>query len=47
MPFETAISLVPFAGQRHVLRHIQAEFAEKQPLRHLLIAKLPSVQPEI
>ncbi|MDH6297778.1 NUDIX hydrolase [Agrobacterium fabrum] len=37
VPFETAINLVPFAGQRHVLRHVKAEFAEKQPLRHLLI----------
>ncbi|MCZ7451004.1 NUDIX domain-containing protein [Agrobacterium rhizogenes] len=44
LPFETAINLVPFAGQRHVLRHVKAEFAEKQPLRHLLIEMSPPLR---
>lgn len=43
-PFETAISLVPFAGQRHVLRHVKAEFAEKRPLQHLLIEMSPRLR---
>ncbi|NTG45646.1 NUDIX hydrolase [Rhizobium rhizogenes] len=37
VPFETALGMVPFAGQRHVLKHVQAEFVQRQPVRHLLI----------
>lgn len=29
--------MVPFAGQRHVLRHVRAEFVEREPIRHLLV----------
>lgn len=35
--FEAALGLVPFAGQRHVLRHVEAEFVRREPVRHLLI----------
>ncbi|NTG50483.1 NUDIX domain-containing protein [Agrobacterium rhizogenes] len=35
--FETALNMVPFAGQRYVLRHVEAEFVEREPVRHLLI----------
>ena len=35
--FEAALGMVPFAGQRHVLRHVEAEFANREPVRHLLI----------
>lgn len=35
--FEAAVNMVPFAGQRHVLRHVEAEFAQREPVRHLLI----------
>lgn len=35
--FETALGMVPFAGQRHVLRHVEAEFVRREPVRHLLI----------
>lgn len=35
--FEAALNMVPFAGQRHVLRHVEAEFVEREPVRHLLI----------
>ena len=35
--FEAALDMVPFAGQRHVLRHVEAEFVEREPVRHLLI----------
>lgn len=38
--FDVARSMVPFAGQRHVLRHIEAEFVLRKPVRHLLI-KMP------
>ena len=26
--------MVPFAGQRHVLRHVNAEFVEREPVRN-------------
>lgn len=35
--FEAALAMVPFAGQRHVLKHIEAEFVQRDPVRHLLI----------
>lgn len=35
--FEAAAAMVPFAGQRHVLRHVEAEFVQREPVRHLLI----------
>ncbi len=31
LSFEEAVALVPFAGQRHLLRHAQAEFAVRTP----------------
>ncbi|WCK01490.1 NUDIX hydrolase [Agrobacterium tumefaciens] len=36
--FEDALTMVPFSGQRHVLRHIEAEFVHRTPLHHLLVA---------
>ena len=35
--FEEARSMVPFAGQRHVLRHVEVEFMHADPNRHLQI----------
>ncbi|NTF59440.1 NUDIX domain-containing protein [Agrobacterium rhizogenes] len=35
--FEAALGMVPFAGQRHVLKHIEAEFVKREPVQHLLI----------
>ncbi|MGK9167240.1 NUDIX domain-containing protein [Inquilinus limosus] len=35
--FDEAIEMVPFAGQRHVLRHVQREFIDREPSRWLLI----------
>jgi dATP pyrophosphohydrolase len=35
--FEEAISKLPFAGQRKVLRHIHNEFIQRQPVKWLLI----------
>jgi dATP pyrophosphohydrolase len=35
--FETALGMVLFAGQRHVLRHVEVEFVRREPVRHLLI----------
>lgn len=35
--FNVALGMVPFAGQRHVLRHVEAEFVLREPVRHLLI----------
>jgi dATP pyrophosphohydrolase len=29
--------MVPFAGQRHVLRHVEAEFVQRRPVKHLLL----------
>ena len=29
--FEDAVAVVPFAGQRHLLRHVHAEFAARAP----------------
>lgn len=29
--FEDAVALVPFAGQRHLLRHVHTEFAARTP----------------
>jgi dATP pyrophosphohydrolase len=34
---EAALEMVPFSGQRHVLKHVQAEFVKREPVRHLLI----------
>lgn len=35
--FEEAIQMVPFAGQRHLLRHVEAEFLRREPSMHLEI----------
>jgi dATP pyrophosphohydrolase len=35
--FSSAVDMVPFAGQRHVLRHVEAEFVQRQPVKHLLL----------
>jgi dATP pyrophosphohydrolase len=35
--FDEAVKMVPFAGQRSVLRHVQGEFIEREPSRWLLI----------
>ncbi|WP_064696561.1 NUDIX hydrolase [Rhizobium aegyptiacum] len=32
-----AIDMVPFAGQRHVLKHVDAEFVQREPVKHLLL----------
>jgi len=32
-----AVGMVPFPGQRHVLKHVEAEFLHREPVRHLLI----------
>lgn len=39
--FEDAIQMVPFAGQRHVLRHVEHEFANRSP-HHLLRIEVDS-----
>jgi dATP pyrophosphohydrolase len=36
--FAEALRMVPFAGQRNVLRHIQTEFVLREPSRWLLIS---------
>lgn len=35
--FEEAIRMVPFAGQRNLLRHVEAEFLLREPSPHLEI----------
>jgi len=35
--FGEAAAMVPFAGQRHVLRHVEREFVAREPSRWLLI----------
>jgi dATP pyrophosphohydrolase len=35
--FGEAAGMVPFAGQRHVLRHVEREFVAREPSRWLLI----------
>ena len=35
--FDAAVALVPFSGQRHVLRHIEREFVLGTPSDHLRI----------
>ncbi|MGO4124820.1 NUDIX pyrophosphatase [Inquilinus sp. YAF38] len=35
--FGEAAGMVPFAGQRHVLRHVEQEFVAREPSRWLLI----------
>jgi dATP pyrophosphohydrolase len=35
--FGEAAGMVPFAGQRHVLRHVEQEFVDREPSRWLLI----------
>ncbi|WP_026872789.1 NUDIX hydrolase [Inquilinus limosus] len=35
--FDEAAGMVPFAGQRHVLRHVEREFVEREPSPWLLI----------
>lgn len=38
LPFDRACELVSFGGQRQLLRHVEAEFAKRQPSSHLEIA---------
>ncbi|ARM92526.1 NUDIX hydrolase domain-containing protein (plasmid) [Rhizobium sp. CIAT894] len=38
--FAEAVEMVPFAGQRHVLRHVEAEFVHREPVGHLLIHEM-------
>lgn len=38
--FSNAVDMVPFAGQRHVLRHVEAEFVQRQPVKHLLLFEM-------
>ncbi len=35
--FDDAMEMVPFAGQRHVLRHVEREFTNRSPIHHLRI----------
>lgn len=35
--FNEAARMVPFAGQRHVLRHVETEFLRCEPSIHLRI----------
>lgn len=35
--FDEVAGMVPFAGQRHVLRHVEQEFVAREPSRWLLI----------
>lgn len=35
--FDDAVNMVPFAGQRKVLRHVEAEFLLREPSHHLKI----------
>lgn len=42
LDFAAATSLVPFSGQRHVLRHIEREFVERRPSGHLRIWPAPT-----
>jgi len=35
--FDAACGMVPFAGQRKVLRHVEEEFVVRAPIPHLLI----------
>lgn len=39
--FDAAVEMVAFSGQRHVLRHIEREFAMRKPNRHLRIEIQP------
>ena len=39
--FKTARSLVTFGVQRNVQRHIEAEFVDRLPSKHLLISRAP------
>ncbi|MBX4884545.1 NUDIX domain-containing protein [Rhizobium bangladeshense] len=38
--FAQAMEMVPFAGQRHVLKHVEAEFVNREPNGHLLIHEM-------
>ncbi|PRA48176.1 NUDIX hydrolase [Ochrobactrum sp. MYb68] len=35
-----ALNLVPFSGQRNVLKHVDAEFVQREPVERLLVHKL-------
>ena len=37
--FEEAARMVPFAGQRATLAHVEAEFVKREPTRWLLIER--------
>lgn len=39
--FSNAVDMVPFAGQRRVLRHVEAEFVHRQPVKLLLLHEMP------
>jgi len=39
--FDEVLTMVPFAGQRHVLRQVKAEFVDREPVRHLLTTAVP------
>lgn len=41
LDFEAASTLLPFAGQRHVLGHIEREFVRREPNAHLRIELRP------
>ena len=38
MTVQEAEALLPFPGQRHILRHIQSQFIDRKPLEHLRIS---------
>lgn len=43
--FEAAAGMLPFAGQRHVLRHVAREFVLREPSAHMRIAVPPREPP--
>ncbi|OOG67009.1 NUDIX hydrolase [Sinorhizobium sp. A49] len=43
LSFDEAVRMVPFAGQRKVLRHIQQEFVDSEPSAWLLIREAAAV----
>ncbi|MNT98185.1 hypothetical protein D3C72_2407120 [compost metagenome] len=43
LSFDDAVRMVPFAGQRKVLRHIQQEFVDSEPSAWLLIREAAAV----
>lgn len=43
LPFDAAVWMVPFAGQRKILKHIQQEFVESEPSAWLLIQETEAI----